>query len=155
MQIPCGWLCDKFKPGRIIVGTGILWGAFQIITGFVTSSTLFITIRALLGVSEAPIYPAGGKMQSVWLTKEERGKGAALFDSGSAIGNAIGAPLCAVFVAFLDGWRGALMAAGVLTILIVVACYPIIAHSRKTARNATTLNGNICAKPFEKKMLNL
>ena len=150
MQIPCGWLCDKFKPGRIIVGTGILWGAFQIITGFVTSSTLFITIRALLGVSEAPIYPAGGKMQSVWLTKEERGKGAALFDSGSAIGNAIGAPLCAVFVAFLDGWRGALMAAGVLTILIVVACYPIIAHSPEDSPKCNDAEREYLHKAFEK-----
>ena len=150
MQIPCGWLCDKFKPGRIIVGTGILWGAFQIITGFVTSSTLFITIRALLGVSEAPIYPAGGKMQSVWLTKEERGKGAALFDSGSAIGNAIGAPLCAVFVAFLDGWRGALMAAGVLTILIVVACYPIIAHSPEDSPKCNDAEREYLRKAFEK-----
>ena len=65
MQIPCGWLCDKFKPGRIIVGTGILWGAFQIITGFVTSSTLFITIRALLGVSGADL--SGRRQDAVGL----------------------------------------------------------------------------------------
>ena len=89
-------------------------------------------------------------MQSVWLTKEERGKGAALFDSGSAIGNAIGAPLCAVFVAFLDGWRGALMAAGVLTILIVVACYPIIAHSPEDSPKCNDAEREYLRKAFEK-----
>lgn len=149
MQIPCGWLVDKFKPGKVIVGTGILWGVFQILTGFVTSSSLFIAIRALLGISEAPIYPAGGKMQSVWLTKEERGKGAALFDSGSAIGNALGAPLCALFVAFLDGWRGALIAAGVLTIIIVVACYPIIAHSPEDSPKINDAEREYLRKAFE------
>lgn len=123
MQIPSGWLCDKFAPGKVIVGTGILWGIFQIFTGFIHNSTMFIAIRALLGISEAPIYPSGGKLQSVWLTKNERGKGAALMDSGSALGNALGAPLCALFVAFLDGWRGALIAAGVLTIIVVQTHY--------------------------------
>lgn len=24
MQIPCGWLCDKIQPGKVIVGTGVL-----------------------------------------------------------------------------------------------------------------------------------
>nr|WP_281386242.1 MFS transporter [Megasphaera hominis] len=149
MQIPCGWLCDKVQPGKVIVGTGVLWGVFQIITGFITSSTLFIVVRALLGVSEAPIYPAGGKLQSVWLTKNERGKGSALLDSGSAVGNAIGAPLCALFVAFLDGWRGALMAAGVLTILVVIACKPLMAHTPENSPRCNEAEREYLRKAFE------
>ena len=149
MQIPCGWLCDKIQPGKVIVGTGVLWGIFQIITGFITSSSLFIAIRALLGISEAPIYPAGGKLQSVWLTKNERGKGSALLDSGSAVGNAIGAPLCAVFVAFLDGWRGALMAAGVLTILVVLACKPLMSHTPENSPRCNEAEREYLRKAFE------
>ena len=135
MQIPSGWLCDKFLPGKVIVGTGVLWGVFQIITGFISSSSLFIVVRALLGMSEAPIYPAGGKLQSVWLTSMERGKGAALLDSGSAIGTAIGAPLCALFVAWLGGWRGALMGAGVLTIVVVLAFHKLVITTPETNKN--------------------
>jgi ACS family D-galactonate transporter-like MFS transporter len=149
MQIPTGWLCDKFAPGKIIVGTGILWGIFQILTGFVNSSNLFIALRSLLGVAEAPIYPAGGKMQSVWLTKNERGKGSALMDAGSAVGTAFGAPLCALFVAFLDGWRGALMAAGVLTIIVVLACHPILDGTPETSKRCNEAEKEYLRKAFE------
>lgn len=149
MQIPSGWLCDKFAPGKVIVGTGILWGVFQIFTGFIHNSTVFIAIRALLGVSEAPIYPSGGKLQSVWLTKNERGKGAALMDVGSALGNAVGAPLCALFVAFLDGWRGALIAAGVLTIVVVLACKPIISSTPDTNKSINEAEREYLRKAFE------
>lgn len=26
MQIPCGWLCDRFKPGKILLIGGLCWG---------------------------------------------------------------------------------------------------------------------------------
>lgn len=122
MQIPCGWLCDRFKPGKILLIGGLLWGVFQILTGLISSSKLFMFIRALLGVSEAPIYPAGAKLQSIWLPVTERSRGSALVDVGSSLGNAFGAPLVALFVLWLDGWREALIAIGILTAIIVVIC---------------------------------
>ncbi len=149
MQIPSGWLCDKLSPGKVIVGTGIFWGILQIITGFIHNSTFFITIRALLGISEAPIYPSGGKLQAVWLAKHERGKGAALMDSGSALGNALGAPLCALFVAFLDSWRGALIGAGILTIIVVLACKPIISSTPETSKSINEAEREYLRKAFE------
>lgn len=149
MQIPSGWLCDRFAPGKVIVGTGILWGVFQIITGFVSSSKLFIFIRVLLGISEAPIYPAGGKLQSVWLTSTERGRGAALLDAGSAIGNAIGAPLCAVFMMWLDGWRGALIGAGVLTIIVVLACRNLVSGTPDSNPRVNEAEREYLRKAFE------
>jgi MFS transporter, ACS family, D-galactonate transporter len=122
MQIPCGWLCDRFKPGKILLIGGLCWGAFQILTGIVSSSKMFMFIRALLGVSEAPIYPAGAKLQSIWLPVTERSRGSALVDVGSSLGNAFGAPLVALFVLWLDGWRAALIAIGILTAITVLLC---------------------------------
>ena len=122
MQIPCGWLCDRFKPGKILLIGGLCWGIFQAITGLISSSKIFMFIRVLLGVSEAPIYPAGAKLQSIWLPVTERSRGSALVDVGSSLGNAFGAPLVALFVLWLDGWRGALIAIGILTAVIVLIC---------------------------------
>ena len=101
MQIPCGWLCDRFKPGKILLIGGLCWGIFQIFTGLISSSKLFMFIRTLLGVSEAPIYPAGAKLQSIWLPATERSRGSALVDVGSSLGNAFGAPLVALFVSMI------------------------------------------------------
>jgi ACS family D-galactonate transporter-like MFS transporter len=118
MQIPVGWLLDRFRPGRLIVISGFLWGVFQILTGFVSGSRFLIFLRVLLGISEAPIYPGGMKLQSVWLTSKERGRGSSLMDSGAALGNAVGGPLVILFSAWLGGWRGALIGAGLVTMVI-------------------------------------
>ena len=126
MQIPSGWVADRFGPGKTILGSGLLWGLFQVITGFLHSSTAFMAIRALLGASEAPIYPASTKLQSFWLTKNERTRGAAIVDAGSPLGTAIGGPLIVAFLSWFGGWRGALVGAGILTALIVLLCYPFV-----------------------------
>lgn len=124
-------------------------GGFQILTGIVSSSKLFILIRVLLGISESPIYPAGGKLQSVWLTSTERGRGAALLDAGSAIGNAIGAPLCALFMVWLDGWRGALFGTGVLTILVVLMCRKLVSGTPETSTLVNEAEREYLRKAFE------
>ncbi len=132
MQIPVGWLLDRFHPDKIIVFSGVLWGVFQILTGFVTSSRIFIFLRAMLGISEAPIYPGGTKLQSVWLTSKERARGSALMDSGCAWGNAIGGPLVVLFMAWLGGWRGALIGVGILTIIIAGLAWRFIKGTPET-----------------------
>lgn len=126
MQIPSGWVADRFGPGKTILGSGLLWGLFQVLTGFLHSSTAFMAIRALLGASEAPIYPASTKLQSIWLTKNERTRGAAIVDAGSPLGTAIGGPLIVAFLSWFGGWRGALVGAGILTALIVLLCYSFV-----------------------------
>lgn len=145
MQIPAGWLTDHFGPGKTILGSGILWGIFQIITGFLSSGTAFMTVRALLGVSESPIYPAGAKLQSVWLTKNERTRGAAIIDAGAPFGTAVGGSIIVLFLTLFGGWRGALAGAGVMTIIIVLMCYKF---------TCTTPNTNTMINESERDYIN-
>jgi ACS family D-galactonate transporter-like MFS transporter len=132
-QIPVGWICDRVRAGTLLASSGILWGVFQIFTGFISSARVLMFLRALLGISEAPMYPAGSKLQSIWLPSTERGRGAALLAAGSDVGIALGGPLVVLFLAWLGGWRGALIAAGVLTIVVVLACYRIMNSDPNTS----------------------
>lgn len=149
MQIPCGWLCDRFKPGKILLIGGLCWGIFQIFTGLISSSKLFMFIRTLLGVSEAPIYPAGAKLQSIWLPATERSRGSALVDVGSSLGNAFGAPLVALFVLWLDGWREALIAIGILTAIIVFICGRRLMTTPDTNKNVNQAERDYIKKALE------
>jgi len=135
MQIPVGWISDRFSPGKLIVSSGIGWGILQIMTGFVSSASSLMFIRVLLGISESPIYPVGAKLQSVWLPATERGRGAALLDSGSAIGIALGGPIVALLLGWLGGWRGALIGAGVITLIFVLLSYRIMRYTPDTNPN--------------------
>jgi len=118
MQLPSGWLADRFKPEKLVIGAALAWGLVQTLTGFAASSRVLISLRVLLGVSEAPLYPAGAKLQSIWLSSKERGRGATLLDGGAPLGTAIGGPIIVAFMAWFGGWRGALVGAGVLTMIV-------------------------------------
>jgi ACS family D-galactonate transporter-like MFS transporter len=132
MQIPAGWLADRFRADALLIVSALFWGVLQIITGFLSSAKAFMAIRALLGVAESPMYPASTKMQSIWLTSKERGRGAAIFDSGASLGTALGGPIVVLFSAWFDGWRGALIGAGALTIVFTLVCYRFISGGPDT-----------------------
>ena len=117
MQVPGGMLADRFKPRTVIAGATIGWGFFQAIAAASTSWVMLLLTRLGLGASEAPIYPAGGKLNAIWMTQNERARGATLLDGGAPLGAALGAIVIAWLIAAFDSWRAAFLVAGVATIL--------------------------------------
>src|SRR4051812_18699058 len=73
MQIPGGMLADRFKPRIVIALATLGWGFFQAIAAFATNWAVLVLTRLGLGASEAPIYPAGGKLNAIWMTQNEPG----------------------------------------------------------------------------------
>jgi ACS family D-galactonate transporter-like MFS transporter len=91
MQIPGGMLADKYKPRIVIACATVFWGLSQMLAAFCGSATTLLLTRLGLGLTEAPIMPAGGKLNANWMTKNERGRGATLLDGGAPLGAALGA----------------------------------------------------------------
>ena len=117
MQIPGGLLADRYGPRKVIVGATVGWGFFQGIAGLCTGWLSLLLTRLGLGMAEAPIYPAGGKLNSIWMTQTERGRGATLLDGGAPLGAALGAMLISALIALLGSWRLAFIIAGVGTMI--------------------------------------
>jgi ACS family D-galactonate transporter-like MFS transporter len=117
MQVPGGMLADRFKPRIVIASATIFWGAFQAIAAVATNWPVFLLTRLGLGASEAPIYPAGGKLNAIWMTQTERGRGATLLDGGAPLGAALGSIVIAWLIAAFNSWRIAFVIAGVGTML--------------------------------------
>jgi len=117
MQISVGMLADRFKPRIVIAMATVFWGFFQAIAALCTNAPSLLLTRLGLGASEAPIYPAGGKLNAIWMTQTERGRGATLLDGGAPLGAALGAVLIAGLIALLGSWRLAFAVAGVGTVL--------------------------------------
>ncbi|AHB04875.2 major facilitator transporter [Pandoraea pnomenusa 3kgm] len=137
MQIPGGMLADKYKPRIVIATATVLWGAFQAMAALCTNSTALLLTRLGLGAAEAPIYPAGGKLNAIWMTKNERGRGAALLDGGSPLGAALGAVIITWLIATLGSWRLAFVVAGVGTVLAGAVAWRYI---RNTPREHPAIN---------------
>ena len=123
MQVPGGMLADRYKPRVVIATATIFWGFFQAIAAVCTGWVSLLLTRLGLGAAEAPIYPAGGKLNAMWMTQNERGRGATLLDGGAPLGAALGSVIIAGLIAWLGSWRLAFVVAGVGTILAGIWCW--------------------------------
>ncbi len=116
LQIPGGWLIDRYGPRRVISWSTGLWGAFQTLAAFATGGLSLMFARVALGAAEAPLFPAGGKLNSLWLGSSERSRGAVLMDCGGPLGVALGGLIIAYLIATFDSWRTAFFIAGIATL---------------------------------------
>ena len=119
LQIPTGMILDRFgvKPiGRI---GAALWSAATALTAMAGGFGGLIAARMLLGIAEAPAFPANSKATGYWFPRAERALATAIFDAAAKFSNVIGAPLVALAVVYF-GWRGAFWATAVLSFIYFV-----------------------------------
>jgi ACS family D-galactonate transporter-like MFS transporter len=121
MQVPGGVLADRYKPRIVIALATVGWGFFQTVAAFSTNWVMLLLTRLGLGAAEAPILPAGGKLNAIWMTPNERSRGATLVDGGAPLGAALGAIVIGGLIAGLGSWRLAFVVAGIGT----MACGPL------------------------------
>lgn len=132
MQIPGGWLIDRFGPRKMATAATLGWGVATATSGLSWSfASLFVT-RAAIGIAEAPIMPAGGKLNATWMASTERGRGATILDAGAPLGAGLGGIIVTGLIALTGGWRAAFVAAGVATALFgAIAWWYIRDHPRQ------------------------
>lgn len=118
LQIPTGWLIDKFGSRKIITVSTLLWGIFQTLAAITTNGLSLLISRVALGGAEAPLFPAGAKLNSIWLASAERGRGAVIMDCGGPLGAALGGLIIAHLIILLGSWRWVFAIAGATTIIL-------------------------------------
>jgi MFS family permease len=131
-QLPLGVLLDRLG-ARIMLGAGLLlWSIAQLAGGFVQTLNQFLFSRVLLGVGEAPQFPAGAKVFSEWYALEERGTPTGIFVASTTIAPALAPPvLTGMMLAF--GWRGMFIIMGGLGILAAIGWYALYRDRRDVA----------------------
>lgn len=137
MQIPGGWLVDRFGPRKMATVATTGWGLATAASGLSFSfASLFVT-RAAIGIAEAPIMPAGGKLNATWMASKERGRGATILDAGAPLGAGLGGLIVTGLIALTGSWRGAFIAAGLATLLFGILAWRYI---RDTPREHPKVN---------------
>lgn len=89
------------------------WSMANMLHFFARTATQFSVFRFLLGATESGNFPAGVKAVTEWFPLRERALAIGIFNSGTAVGAALAAPMVA-FVALHWGWRSAFIAGGAL-----------------------------------------
>ena len=122
LQVPGGIIVDKIRLRILYALMLFLWSIATLLQGFVNSFAVLLGLRASIGVFEAPSYPANNAIVTKWFPEEERASAIAIYTSGQFIGLAF---LFPVLTAVQDwvGWRGLLIASGLVGIIWAVVWY--------------------------------
>jgi MFS family permease len=114
-QLPVGVILDKFGVRRVGRIGAFLWSLATF--GAAVSPTLggLFGARFLLGIGEAPTFPASAKAVGYWFPPSERSFATALFDGMAKFGSVIGVPMVG-FVLLKAGWRWSFALTGVISV---------------------------------------
>lgn len=124
-QLPGGWLLDKFGSRRVYGVSILVWSIFtftQGTIGFLTGAAAVAAVfalRFLVGVAEAPAFPANSRIVAAWFPANERGTASAIFNSAQYAATVIFAPLMAWLVHSF-GWHEVFIVMGVLGVIVAV-----------------------------------
>jgi len=115
-QLPIGVLLDKLGIRRIgRIGT-FLWSIASFAAAITPNLGGFFAARLLLGVGEAPTFPANAKAIGYWFPPKERSFATSIFDSAAKFASAIGVPLIGI-VLLSVGWRWSFAITGMVSFI--------------------------------------
>jgi sugar phosphate permease len=123
VQVPAGYLSDRFGQRRLIAVAIAWWTVFSVLTGAVGEGVLgLLAIRFLMGAGEGFHPPALWRMLSNWFPVGRRSLPLALMLTALTLGPAL-APSVALPVVSGWGWRWVFFLTavpGVITVVLVV-----------------------------------
>ncbi len=133
LQLPVGVLLDRF--GVRLVGriSAFLWSVASFAAAASPTLGSFFASRLLLGVGEAPTFPANAKAIGYWFPSQERSMATAFFDAAAKFASGIGVPLIgAMLIGF--GWRISFALTGVISFAYFLVFYFIYSDPQDDPR---------------------
>ncbi|KAA0595570.1 MFS family permease [Azospirillum lipoferum] len=132
MQIPGGWLADRFGSKYVIVISIALWSVFTVSTSFAWSLGSLIAIRLVFGIAEGGFPPAAIKAVAEMFSKDNKPKMTAFLTSSNYAGSMI-APLVMAPLILGLGWRHAFEVIGFAGIAFAAAYLLLVPNDPKPA----------------------
>lgn len=93
MQLPSGVLLDRFGVRRVMLVAILLWACASGLAAIAPTIALLFAARYLLGIGEAPAFPANARAIGLWFPQLERGVPTATFDAAAKLSIGLGTPI--------------------------------------------------------------
>ncbi|WP_197032300.1 MFS transporter [Bacillus sp. UNC41MFS5] len=133
MQIPGGWMLDRFG-ARVVYGIGlIVWSLFTLFQGWVTGFLMLLIFRFAVGFAEAPSFPGNSRLTTMWFPQHERGRAVATYNSAQYFGLALFTPVLA-WILQTYGWQMIFYVAGAAGLVIALFWFKVIREPKNHPR---------------------
>ena len=135
-QLPGGWLLDRFGSRRVYFASIVLWSLFTILQGGVglfaaaTAVYALFALRFLVGLAEAPSFPANARVVAAWYPANERGTASAIFNSAQYFATVLFAPVMG-WITVTFGWPAVFAFMGVLGVALALVWLRVIHAPRR------------------------
>jgi MFS transporter, ACS family, D-galactonate transporter len=116
LQIPVGVMLDRWGVRRVGRVAAFIWSVASFASGLATGIYTFFAARLLLGVGEAPTFPANAKAVGYWFPERERSFATSINDSAAKFASAIGVPILGLLL-IRFGWRWSFIFTGFISFL--------------------------------------
>ncbi|SPO06440.1 related to putative tartrate transporter [Cephalotrichum gorgonifer] len=136
-EMPSNYVLDRHFRHRPSWWIGIItvsWGVLMTLHGITQNFGGILTVRLLMGVFEAGLFPGAILFMNKWYTKYELATRFSLFYVGSALSGAFSGLLAYGFarmdgVAGLEGWRWIFLMEGIITVFLGLATPLLLADT--------------------------
>jgi ACS family probable galactarate transporter len=125
MQLPGGMLLDKFGAVKVYSYSLFFWSLFTLLQGFVGEFpvsyaviSLFL-LQLLLGLAEAPAFPANARMVAAWFPAKERATASSLFNAAQYFSLAVFSPFLG-WMTYACGWKNVFIVMGILGFILTI-----------------------------------
>lgn len=128
MQVPSGWLGDKYG-AKITIFAGIfIWSLVILLMAsvhfFAFAFTLMLVLRFLLGIFESPVGPSCGKVLSSWFPSSERGVAGSIYNAAQYFSLALFTPLMG-WLTYTFSWHFVYIVMGILGLILSFLWYKL------------------------------
>lgn len=152
LQIPAGWLVDRFGVKRPFAAGFVLWSLFSAAAALAGSFWELFALRLLLGIGESVVTPAGMRWIRFHCAESQRGLAVGLYMAAAKIGPAVGAPIATVLLVHY-GWRPMFVILGLGCLVWLVPWLALVSDDDRrleregAARAAAVPFGSVLASP--------
>lgn len=142
MQIPGGWLTDKFGTRTTVVVAITMWSIFTVFTGFAWSLGSLIVIRILFGLGEGAFPSASLKQVAEEFSYKSRSQATSGMISSNYVGAAIAPVIIAPIIASV-GWRSAFHLLGIVGIVFVVVYFFVMKPKQQKEKSTNSKRAKV------------
>jgi MFS family permease len=139
LQLPGGWLADRYGSRPVIVISILLWSLFTGVTGMAWSITSLVVIRFVFGMGEGAFPAASVKGVAEHFTREERPKMSSLLMSSNYVGSML-APLLIAPLILHFGWRAVFHTIGIAGLVFALVYWFCVRPVRHGVAGSKAIN---------------
>ncbi len=125
LQVPAGWIGDRFGARRILTASILVWSLLTAATGFAYGALALLVLRLGVGMAQAGAYPSSSSIVRNWVPVSRRGKASGLIAFGGRVGGAASPFLTMLFIQQI-GWRATLVLYGVIGVGLAMTYFALI-----------------------------